>query len=38
MVRLTEEEFKDLLLQNATSKKGRDGRRNVNPYERWNPK
>jgi len=38
MFRLTEEEFKDSMLQNTTSKKRRGGRRNVNLYERWNPK
>ncbi len=31
MFRLTEREFKDLILQNATSKKGRAGRRKL-PY------
>lgn len=31
MFRLTEEEFKSLILQNATSKKGRGGRRKL-PY------
>jgi len=31
MFRLTEEEFQDLILQNATSKKGRGGRRKL-PY------
>ena len=31
MFRLSEEEFKDLILQNATSKKGRGGRRKL-PY------